>query len=151
MTELEKQLQALLDREAIRDLPKRYCDRVWHDDAEGLSELFTPDGKFSVVLSDKTIEISGRDEILKFMREGLADRPRPYIHNHIVELTDGNHASGRAYLDLRSAKHRFDWLGAGFYEDEYLKQRDRWLFAQRTFHALRIDEWPGELDQADSR
>ena len=148
MTDLEQQLQALLDREAIRELPNRYCDRVWHDDAKGVSELFASDGVFSVVLSDKTIEISGRNKIEAFMQEGLADRPRPYIHNHVITRLAGTRAEGRAYLDLRSAKHHFDWLGAGYYEDDYIKQGERWLFAKRNFHALRIDDWPGELDKA---
>ena len=148
MSALEAQLQALLDREAIRDLPQRYCDRVWQDDAVGVSTLFTADGEFCVVLEDKTIEISGREAILAFMLEGLADRPRPYIHNLVIESQHEDRASGRAYLDLRSAKHRFDWLGAGYYEDTYEKQAGQWLFARRVFHALRIDDWPGELDKS---
>ena len=149
MSAFENQLQALLDREAIRDLPKRYCDRVWQDDPLGVSALFTADGEFQVVMEEKTIEIKGRDAILDFMREGLADRPRPYIHNLVIESQQGDHATGRAYLDLRSAKHHFDWLGAGYYEDTYVKQTRQWFFARRVFHALRIDDWPGELDKAN--
>ncbi|MGR8947137.1 MAG: nuclear transport factor 2 family protein [Gammaproteobacteria bacterium] len=146
MSDNHELLQALIDREAIRDLPKRYCDRVWQDDALGMSMLFTENGRFSVVLEDRTIDVHGRAGILDFMRDGLADAPRPFIHNHVVELVDSHHATGRAYLDLRSGKHNFDWLGAGYYEDRYTKEADTWLFESRDFHALRIDEWPGEID-----
>ena len=150
MSEQEDQIQGLLDREAIRDLPKRYCDRVWHNDAKGLSELFAADGVFIAVTTDKEIEIKGRNNILDFMREGLADGPRPYIHNHVVELNGPSRASGRAYLDLRSAKHNYDWLGAGYYEDDYEKLAGQWLFKRRVFHALRIDEWPGDIDKTSA-
>lgn len=147
MSDLEKQLAGLLDREAIRDLPKRYCDFVWQDDVEGVSSLFLPDGRFSVILADRKIDIAGRDSITEFMQAGLADSPRPFIHNHVITMNDTHSASGRAYLDLRSGKHNFDWLGAGFYEDEYRKDSGEWYFASRDFHALRIDDWPGELDK----
>jgi len=147
MSDLNHQLTALLDREAIRELPKVYCDRVWQDDAKGVSELFIPDGHFSVILDDRQIDILGRDKIEAFMLEGLRDSPRPFIHNHVVTLTDAQNATGRAYLDLRSGKHNFEWLGVGYYEDEYQKDRDHWYFASRRFHALRIDDWPGEIDK----
>lgn len=148
MSELEKQLTALLDREAIRDLPKRYCDFVWHNDVAGVSGLFMPDGRFSVILEDRRIDVLGRGKITEFMRAGLADAPRPFIHNHVVKLNGTESASGRAYLDLRSGKHNFDWLGTGYYQDEYRKVSGEWYFASRDFHALRIDDWPGELDKA---
>jgi len=37
-------LQALLDREAIRDLASRYADCVWRKDVEGAVNLFAADG-----------------------------------------------------------------------------------------------------------
>ena len=148
MPDTQELVQNLLDREAIRDLPKRYCDHVWQDDAVGMSKLFVKDGRFSVVLVDKTIDVVGQQAICDFMRQGLSDAPRPFIHNHVVELIDQHNASGRAYLDLRSGKHNFDWLGTGYYQDQYVKQDDTWLFASRDFHALRIDQWPGDLDKA---
>jgi hypothetical protein len=147
MSDLNHQLTALLDREAIRELPKVYCDRVWQDDAQAVSELFLPDGRFSAILNDRRIDILGRDKIEAFMREGLSDSPRPFIHNHVITLTGAKTATGRAYLDLRSGKHNFEWLGVGYYEDEYEKDDGRWYFASRNFHALRIDDWPGDIDK----
>lgn len=147
MSDLHSQLNSLLDREAIRDLPKKYCDFVWRSDHDGVGGLYLLDGRFSVILEDKRIDIEGRDKIVAFMEEGLADSPRPFIHNHVVILKDAETASGRAYLDLRSGKHNFEWLGTGFYEDEYRKEDGIWYFASRDFHALRMEEWPGELDK----
>ena len=82
-----------------------------------------------------------------FFEAGLNDGPRPYIHNHVIDLLDAETATGRCYLDLRSAKNGFEWLGAGFYEDGYVKQNGQWKFRERIFHALRIEEWPGNIAQ----
>ena len=88
---LHKDLDWLISRESISDLPVRYCDCVWRDDIEGLVALFAP---------------------------------------------------GRCYLDLRSGRHNMDWLGAGFYEDEYVKIDSEWRFQLRKFTALRMEELP---------
>lgn len=53
MAKTKNQLEALLDREAIRDLPVRYCDRVWHDDIDGLVALFAKDGEFVIAIDGK--------------------------------------------------------------------------------------------------
>jgi len=34
----------LADREAIRELPLRYCDCVWRGDMTGIVDLFAADG-----------------------------------------------------------------------------------------------------------
>lgn len=140
-------IQQLLDREEIRDLPKRYCDYVWQDNALGVSGLFSENGSFTAKIGEKTVSVEGREKIASFMQQGLADSPRPFIHNHVIELDSAETAHGRAYLDLRSGKHNFDWLGAGYYEDKYVKEDGRWLFKARVFYALRIDDWPGEIDK----
>jgi len=147
MSDLNSQLAALLDRESIRDLPKKYCGCVWREYAEAVGALYLPNGRFSVILDDRRIDIEGRDKIVEFIAQGLTDSPRPFIHNHVVTLIDAQSASGRAYLDLRSGKHHFEWLGAGFYEDTYQKEDGTWYFASRDFHALRMEQCPGDLDK----
>lgn len=142
MSELEKSLSDLLDREAIRDLPLRYCDCVWRNDVEGIVDLFTEDGAFVVKSPDGEVSAKGRSALLDFYRGGLDMQPRPYIHNHVIEL-DGDRASGRCYLDLRSEKNNMEWLGAGYYNDEYRKVGGSWRFASRNFTAIRIDAGPG--------
>ena len=52
MSSLEQQLEALLTREAIRDLTLRYCDCVWCDDFDGVVDLFAKDGAFIVISSE---------------------------------------------------------------------------------------------------
>ena len=148
MTTLEERLEGLLAREAIRDLPLRYCDYVWRDDFDGLIDLFTEDGAFVVISAAGERTFAGRDARNDLYRKAAHIMPRPYIHNHVVELTGPDRAWGRCCLDLRSARNDMGWQGAGFYEDEYNKVGDAWKFQLRRFHALHLEEIPEILAPA---
>ena len=124
--------------------PLRYCDCVWRSDVEGLVDLFTEDGTFTQLGRRSENSTTGRANLLKSYREGLASlSPRPYIHNHVVELKGDGHASGRCYVELRTAADNMNWIGTGFYNDEYVKVGDQWKFQSRRFNAVRFDE-PGK-------
>lgn len=142
MPKSKDQIQALLDREAIRDLPLRYCDCVWRDDIEGIVKLFAKDGEFVIAIDGKETGAKGQSGLVALYRQGLEIGPRPYIHNHVIEITDGKQAQGRCYLDLRSVKHNMEFIGAGHYADSYVKVKGEWKFQRRYFTALRIDENP---------
>ena len=139
-------LTGLLAREAIRDLPLKYCDCVWRDDIAGLVALFDTEGTFTAITSSREITVSGHEALLDFFANATDFMPRPYIHNHVVELTSTDAATGRCYLDLRSAKNNMEWLGAGYYEDEYVRRAGSWLFHSRRFHVVRMDELPKGMD-----
>jgi hypothetical protein len=140
MKTVEETLAELVDREEIRDLPVRYCDCVWRNDVAGIVELFASDGSFIVKTPNGETVHTGREALLKTYTEGLRDlKPRPYIHNHVVELGFYGRATGRCYLDLRSEKRNMEWIGSGHYLDEYVKVGDHWKFASRYFTALHFD------------
>jgi len=131
----------LADREAIRDLPVRYCDHVWRTDVEGIVDLFTEDGAFSISAQDSENTTTGRANLLKMYKEALASvTPRPYIHNHVIELKGGGRATGRCYVELRDASNNMNWIGTGFYHDDYAKVGEQWKFQSRKFKALRLDQ-----------
>lgn len=148
MSSLEHKVDGLLAREAIRDLPLRYCDCVWREDAAGLAALFADNGSFNFIIGGVETNIRGRPAIATFFATALELRPRPYIHNHVIELAGDGFAYGRCYLDLRSAAHDMEWLGAGYYDDEYVKTLDGWKFQSRRFHAVRMDELPSALTRS---
>ncbi|MSR13393.1 MAG: nuclear transport factor 2 family protein [Gammaproteobacteria bacterium] len=138
----QDRLQALLDREAIRDLPLRYCDCVWRDDIDGLIKLFAKDGEFAISHLGTESGAAGHPALRKFYREGLKIGPRPFIHNHVVTLDDNSHASGRCYLALHSINSDMQFIGAGYYADTYVKTKRDWKFQRRHFTAVRFDETP---------
>jgi SnoaL-like protein len=130
----------LADRESIRELPQRYCDCVWRGDIEGIANLFTEDGSFSIAARNSENTTTGRANLLKMYKDGLASlTPRPYIHNHVVELKGGGRATGRCYVELRDAGNDMKWIGTGFYSDDYTKVGDEWKFQTRRFKAVRLD------------
>jgi hypothetical protein len=89
--------------------------------------------------------VTGSTALHDFYVAGLNMRPRPYIHNHVIDLHDSTTASGRCYLDLRSARNNMEWLGAGYYEDDYVRDGELWKFKTRRFIALRMVEVPPGL------
>lgn len=145
MGDIEQAIRELLDRDAIRELPVRYCDCAWRSDIDGIVDLFTDDGLFVIKLPNgRETAAKGSEELHRSFSSGLEIKPRPYIHNHVVELIDAEHAIGRCYLDLRSGKFDMNWIGAGYYNDEYRKVGGRWKIASRIciFSALQMPEDP---------
>jgi hypothetical protein len=129
---LEQTVTELADRDQIRELPQRYCDCVWQGDVDGIVKLFTDEGSMTLVGNQPEFTCKGHGELLKMYKAGLeALSPRPYIHNHVIELKGGGRASGRCYVELRDASNNLSWLGTGFYDDEYIKVGDEWKFLSR--------------------
>jgi hypothetical protein len=142
---IEQIVSELADRDAIRELPIKYCDCVWRNDVAGIVDLFANDGAFITKGRKREHRAEGRDALLK-LYGGLTSgdmTPRPYIHNHVLQLKGSGQAGGRCYVEIRDAKKNFQWGGSGFYEDEYVKLGDSWKFKSRTFHAAHMEQMPG--------
>jgi hypothetical protein len=132
MKTTDELVRELADREAIRDLVVRYCDCLWRKNLDGLVDLFTESGTFVVEGHDLDIMQRGRVHLKRMYRNLVEElEPRPFIHNHVVELRATNRATGRCYVELRSEKRDMEWIGSGYYEDEYWKMGDEWKFASR--------------------
>jgi hypothetical protein len=127
----------LADREGIRDIVVRYYDAVWRNDPAGIVDLFAENGTMTIKGgSFDGRRAMGRDALTEFYRQGLSVvSPRPYLHNHVIDLMGSGRASGRCYMELRSERD-FDWIGAVIYEDEYIKVGDHWKFLSRTATAV---------------
>lgn len=128
---MEAQLQEVIDREEIRTLPVRYCDRVWQQDSDGYSKLFTEDGWFSTN-DPKLPRAEGRANLAKMIAEqGATSKPRPFIHNHVVELLGPDKARGTCYVEVKLMREGKKWLLTGWYNDEYAKVNGEWKFKSR--------------------
>jgi hypothetical protein len=130
MTDQQAQsaLRELVDKEAIRDLARRYADCVWRRDAAGAVELFTADG---VMDTGDRPAIVGRAALLASYESMLSGPDlQPFVHNHVIELR-GDAASGRCYLDLRATMEGKSMIGSGHYEDQYVRVGGVWKFRSR--------------------
>ena len=143
---IDQQVAALVAREAIRDLPLRYCDCVWRNDLDGIIDLFTKNGSFITVINGQEIAFVGSAALRDFYVAGFEIKARPVIHSHVLELRSDTSAIGRCYVDLRSASNNMEWLGAGYYEDDYVANSDGWKFQTRRFIVLRMNELPPVLE-----
>lgn len=124
-------VRELADREAIRDLANRYADCVWRRDAAGVVALFAEDG---VMDTGDRPPLVGREAIAR-VYESIATGPelQPFVHNHVIEL-NGDRATGRCYLDLRSTLEAGRMIGSGSYDDEYVRVAGEWKIRSRKLH-----------------
>jgi hypothetical protein len=106
---------------------------VWRADVAGIVNLFAEDGTFEVKGAGRDRLASGRANLTKAYTNDLTTiKPRPYIHNHVIELKGPTRASGRCYVEVRDASKNFEILGTGYYNDEYVKVGDEWKFQVRS-------------------
>lgn len=124
---IDTAVRELADREAIRDLARRYAHCVWQRDIEGAIDLFTEDGRMDL---DDRPPIIGRRALIASYKALLAGDFQPFVHNHLIEL-DGDRATGVCYLDLRASVNGKSMIGSGVYHDEYVRDGGRWKFASR--------------------
>jgi uncharacterized protein (TIGR02246 family) len=141
MKTTDELVRELVDREAIRDLPVRYCDCLWRKDIDGLLSLFADDATF-VIRGFETEAVShGRVRIRKMHEKALAETtPRLFIHNQIINLLGKDRASSRSCVEVRDVRVTIEWIGLGYFEDEYAKVGDEWKFTARNHSFEGLDE-----------
>lgn len=128
----ETLMQEVIDREAIRSLPLRYCHCVWQKDVDGYVNLFTEDGWLATT-DPKLPRAQGRESLRKMISEALATmQPRPFIHNHVIELLGPDRAKGTCYVEVRMTREGKKWQMTGWYDDEYVKAGGEWKFKSRN-------------------
>lgn len=123
----------MLDREAIRELPRLYCHYLWIKDPVSMANLFAEDATI-YIRGMEDYAITGREKLAKvFARVNARYASQPFIHNHIVDLESPERASGYAYYEiLEDEGNRF--LAAGCYHDQYRKIDGQWKFQLRMIH-----------------
>jgi uncharacterized protein (TIGR02246 family) len=141
MKSTDELVHELVDREAIRELPSRYCDCLWRKDIGDLLALFADDAVF--VIKGKEVEAvsRGRAEVKKMHEKALAETtPRLFVYNQVISLLGRDRATGRSCVEVRNAGLTMEWIGVGYFEDEYVKKDNEWKFAARCHSFEGIDE-----------
>lgn len=126
--EVDATLQALADRDAIRELAARYAHCVWTKDVAALVLLFSEDGEMDTGAQ----HLRGRAAIRETYESVFAqDDFYPFIHNHVIEIGRDD-AHGTCYLSLRAVTGGARMTGFGWYADRYVRMSDGWKFRSRT-------------------
>jgi hypothetical protein len=139
--------------EEIRQVKYRYLRcvdlKLWDE----MAEVFTPDATadYGTMAYGKPLQITGRDEIIAFLRAKLGPDMITVHSAGQPEITvDGGTASGTWSFEdtVIATEHRVVVKGAAFYQDRYERGGDgRWRIAHtgyvRTYEAmLSLDDLP---------
>lgn len=122
-------MSALEDVEAIRDLARRYAHHVWQNEVEKLAGLFAEDGEMD---PGTRPPIRGRAALDTGFREMLTTGSvfLPFVQQHVVDVA-GDTATGTCYIDLRAEVGGKSMIGAGWYDDRYVRTADGWRIQSR--------------------
>ena len=90
LDELERRVDDVVARDAIRELTAEYCRQVMRGDTQGAVSLFTDDASLLTHFPDESgqdnVGSRGRAELLEAYDDLGAMSLKPFIHNHIIEL-----------------------------------------------------------------
>jgi ketosteroid isomerase-like protein len=127
--DVEATVRALADKEAIRDLARRYAHCVWNKDVAGAVGLFADDGEMD---TGERPPIKGKAALLEAYQNMITGPSmHPYVHQHVIDL-DGDRATGVCYLDLRATLlDGTKMTGFGYYHDVYIRVGGEWQFRVR--------------------
>lgn len=143
MTKTERALNALHDREQIRELTARYCFLIMAGQMKKVLDLFTDDGLFT---SNTGLEARGKPALRAMYDLVARSRPVPFIHNHVIRLS-GETAEGTCGVEVRAVIRGTHHVLSGYYRDRYVKVGGRWKFHARAMHILH-DEVGGAATSA---
>ena len=139
-------VDALLAREAIRDLVTRYNSNGDTGRFETLRELFAEHAVMELARTDGTLDIyNGREKLMEIFTAAkdrtsshaaatTSARPTYLRHmtaTHQIDLVDDDHANGRCYFAVYMANGLDHW---GRYIDRYVRIDGVWFFEFRRVH-----------------
>ena len=150
LTLIEDRIQALEDREQIRELAVRYCKVVDDMDAVALRAMFTEDAWFHS--ANEVMDGRGLDAVV----ETLSGRWHTILtsmhitHGHVVELdlTDADRATGMVFSHAEVVRDGKPMLSAVQYDDVYRRVDEQWRFAERQlsfFYYVDVESYAADL------
>ena len=134
--DMERRLQQLEDREAIRNLMMEYGRSLDARDFKSFSELFAQDGG---EWNGGMGVAKGPEAIRKLMEEtigkntGGVKSPNFHIFNNEIITVAGDRATAVSKWTFvnQGEDNRPQWVYLGHYHDTFIKEDGRWKFLQR--------------------
>ena len=128
------------DRLAIRELVDAYAHCADRRDAKGQMALFTEDTHFVVYMDtwnpEPTQDLHGRETLAPVFGALNAYAATMHFNGQSTVELDGDRATGESYclahhLSVGQDGPRTMMIASIRYLDEFVKQDDEWLFAER--------------------
>jgi len=135
----------LADRIAINDLIADYAWALDTGDVDALVACFIPDAVVIEEVFEDPDRWEGRDNIRRFAEHYRNVPSFPGRQHHVTQLQvkgDSRRCSARSFAFVTECQGEppYTLRFTGYYEDQLVKVRNRWLFSART-----IRLWDGEV------
>ncbi len=123
----------MTDEDQIREMHARWAECDADKDAEGLSQLFTEDGKF---ISGRRVEYAGRAAVRKKLEDRTArspaDRHTMHVFGPAVIKINADQAEARsAYVAYgRAGDGPWEVMTIGRFHTRLAKRNGAWLFTE---------------------
>ena len=148
-----KQIQELLDREAIRDCMYRYCRGIDRGDEQALRSAYWPDA------TDRHGRYSGPVEgFFELVSRGRKSGPRNVhaVSNILIEFVGENVAIVESYFNALQRTQTegapaVQVLLAGRYCDRFEKRNAEWRVAERVVVYDWVEEQSPPIESEDKR
>ncbi len=148
--ELRKNIQMLMDIEAIKQLKHAYFRCVDTANMDELATLFHEDVTVDFKGGDYHWQLQGKDEYLKnigfsFSRQSIGQH---HGHHPEIQILSETEATGIWYLEDRFwvLNHKAFTEGTVLYWDRYVKENGKWLIRETRYE--RLFEFSDILDEA---
>jgi hypothetical protein len=128
-TQLEQRIQALDDREAIKEAVALYSLHILQAQTSKIPELFADDGVFRI--ESANLRIAGREALVAFFNRMTPGTTFPFVQTTAIVL-EGDTARHVGVMD--NPAYTGDRKGyQGIYHDALRRVGGRWLFTDRNF------------------
>jgi hypothetical protein len=132
MTTVEDRLEALEDREAIKEIVATYSLHILRDRPSEIPALFIDDGLFRI--DSAGLHVSGREALTAFFSRMTPGASYPLVQPAVIKL-DGDTALHIGVMENPS--HQTGRPGYfGIYEDRLRRTNGGWRFIERSFTFL---------------
>jgi hypothetical protein len=147
--ELRRDIQQLMDIEAIKQLKHAYFRCLDTANFEELETLFHPDGSVHFKGGAYEWKLKGRDEYLANLRSSFTRESVGHHNGHHpeIQILSDVEATGIWYLADNMWVLNFDFFtsGTALYWDRYVKRDGRWMIADTKYE--RIYELSKKLEE----
>lgn len=147
--ELRKDIQRLMDMEAIRQLKHAYFRCIDTANMDELATLFHDDVVVDFKGGGYHWQLNGKDEYLKNIGFSFSKQSIGQHHGHHpeIQMLSETEATGLWYLEDKFwvLNHKRYTTGTVLYWDRYVKENGRWLIRETRYE--RIYEFTEKLDE----
>lgn len=149
--ELRRDIQRLMDMEAIKQLKHAYLRCIDTANVEELATLFHEDVVVDFKGGNYHWQLNGREEYLSNIAVSFSKQSVGQHHGHHpeIQMLSESEATGIWYLEdhFWSLKHKVHATGSILYWDRYVKEDGRWLIRETRYERLyeiweTLDELP---------